>query len=126
MINAFEVIRIIVEYNNILEMYYHDQPKINDYLTSSKSLFTHRTFIAELQYIINLAYKNRKLYLATPDGVEVVTLKELDKVDYTVRITKLSLNLKYSGNKHEYYRLVITNNTLYAVFNDRIKSLLRF
>ena len=46
-----------IKYNNIFDLYYHDQPKINIFLTTSASLFSHRTYIADLQYIIRLATK---------------------------------------------------------------------
>jgi hypothetical protein len=48
---------IITKYNNIFELYYHDQPRINTFLTTSESLFSHRTYVADLQYIVSLAHK---------------------------------------------------------------------
>jgi hypothetical protein len=45
------------KYNTIFELYYHDQPRINLFLVTSESLFSHHTYIADLQYIICLAKK---------------------------------------------------------------------
>jgi hypothetical protein len=45
------------KYNGIFELYYPDQSQINMYLITAKSLFSHRTFISDLEYIIKLAHK---------------------------------------------------------------------
>lgn len=45
------------KYNTIFELYYPDQAHINAYLVTSTSLFSHKTFISDLEYIIKLAHK---------------------------------------------------------------------
>ncbi|MBV8801938.1 MAG: hypothetical protein JO131_03040, partial [Gammaproteobacteria bacterium] len=45
------------KYNGIFELYYPDQSQINHYLMTAKSLFSHKTFISDLEYIIKLAHK---------------------------------------------------------------------
>ena len=45
------------KYNGMFELYYPDQTQINSYLVTSTSLFSHKTFITDLEYIVKLAHK---------------------------------------------------------------------
>jgi hypothetical protein len=94
------------KYNAIFELYYHDQAKINTFLTTSESLFSHRTFIADLQYIISLAHK----------GMRYTT----DIAQYELPATYYCYTKKFNVQLLEFLDKII--NDIYDEYNKKLYS----
>jgi hypothetical protein len=98
------------KYNNLFELYYHDQQKINDFLTTSNSLYSHHTYVIDLQYIIGLAHK----------GMQYTT----DVAQYKLPATYYCYTKKFNTQLSEFLQIIISdmfdehNKKLYKKYNS--------